>query len=192
MSGTTPHREVEIKLRVPSAEDARRLLRAAGFRVVRERVHESNVVYDTEEGSLRRTGRLLRVREAGSRVLLTYKGPAENATHKSREEIEVSVSDRGAFCLVLERLGMMPSFLYEKYRTEFRQPGIDGFATVDETPIGDYIELEGDAAWIDRTAAELGFRQRDYITASYASLYFKKEGMPTSIPAYMLFGDARE
>lgn len=193
MSGTGPHREVEIKLCVPSAKAARRLLRAAGFRITRKRVRESNVVYDTKDGSLRRTRRLLRVREAGARALLTYKGSPEDAPpYKCREEIEVSLSDGEAFRRLLERLGMTPSFLYEKYRTEFRQPGVGGLATIDETPIGDYIELEGDGAWIDRTAAALGFGERDYITASYASLYFEKKGAPASIPGRMVFGDRGE
>jgi len=44
---------------------------------------------------------------------------------------------------------------------------------VDETPIGAYMELEGNARWIDRTARQLGFAPAHYITASYGSLYFE-------------------
>ena len=44
-------------------------------------------------------------------------------------------------------------------------------ATLDETPIGMFMELEGTPTWIDRTARKLGFGQPDYITASYGRLY---------------------
>jgi adenylate cyclase class 2 len=64
-------------------------------------------------------------------------------------------------------------FRYEKYRAEYRRQGSSGVATVDETPIGTYLELEGNARWIDRTAKQLGFTQEQYITASYGSLYLE-------------------
>ena len=42
---------------------------------------------------------------------------------------------------------------------------------VDETPIGNYAELEGPAAWIDHAAARLGVDPADYITLSYGRLF---------------------
>jgi hypothetical protein len=39
--------ETEIKLAVPDARTARKLLRSAGFTLARRRVFESNVVFDT-------------------------------------------------------------------------------------------------------------------------------------------------
>jgi adenylate cyclase class 2 len=46
-------------------------------------------------------------------------------------------------------------------------------ATLDETPIGIFLELEGNPGWIDRTAATLGFSERDYIVESYGRLYLE-------------------
>jgi hypothetical protein len=43
--------------------------------------------------------------------------------------------------------------------------------TVVETQIVPFLELEGVSGWIYATAALLGFREDDYITASYAALY---------------------
>ena len=43
--------------------------------------------------------------------------------------------------------------------------------TLDETPIGNFIELEGEPQWIDQTANELGFPESTYVTSSYATLY---------------------
>lgn len=163
------HHETEIKLRVASAAEGRRRLRAAGFRLSRRRVFETNTVFDTPSGSLRQSGSLLRLREAGGRALVTYKGPATVARHKSREELETTVGDAGNMRLVLARLGFAPAFRYEKYRAEYSDGR--GAATLDETPVGCFVELEGDPEWIDSAAVLLGFAPEDYITASYLRLY---------------------
>jgi adenylate cyclase class 2 len=42
---------------------------------------------------------------------------------------------------------------------------------VDETPIGNFAELEGTGEWIDRAAARLGIEPGDYITLSYGRLF---------------------
>ena len=42
---------------------------------------------------------------------------------------------------------------------------------MDETPIGDFAELEGSADWIDRTAERLGIDAGQYITLSYGRLF---------------------
>ena len=163
--------ENEIKLAVADAVAGRSLLRRAGFRVARRRVFEANTVFDTPKLALRRTSRLLRVREAGRAVTLTFKGRPLPGPHKKREEIETSLSDPGRFAAILARLGFHAVFRYEKYRTEFRTGHSPGVATLDETPIGVYLELEGPPEWIDRTAERMGFSRRDYITASYGRLY---------------------
>ena len=162
--------EVEIKLAVPGAAAARRLLRAKGFRVFKVRVFESNDVLDTPEQRLRNSGSLLRIRSVKREVILTYKGPVGNSKHKSREELEVDASDAQRLAAILARLGFERVFRYQKYRTEFRR-GKAGIVTLDETPIGSKLELEGPPAWIDRTARLLGFTEADYITLSYGQLY---------------------
>jgi adenylate cyclase, class 2 len=165
--------ETEIKLRAPStAAAARHLLRAAGFHVHRPRVFEDNMLFDTPGLRLRKTGTLLRVRQAGKDAKLTYKGrPNEGGRHKVREELEVNLPAAGPMQEIIQRLGFRPMFRYQKYRTEYKQHGNSGIATLDETPIGIYLELEGTPAWIDRTARRLGFREQDYITESYGRLY---------------------
>lgn len=180
-------REVEIKLPVAGVDEGRRALRAAGFQVSRRRVFEANVILETAGQGLRRSGSLLRVREAGSQGLLTFKGPALPGKHKDREELEVGVEDSRTLLDILGRLGYKPAFRYEKYRTEYRRPGESGLATLDETPIGVYLELEGAPGWIDRTARKLGFKESSYISASYYALYAdscRKHGIR---PSHMTF-----
>ena len=164
-------RETEIKLAVPDPKSARRLLRAAGFRVSRPRVFEANTVFDTPLQALRQAENLLRVREAGGTATVTYKGCPVPGRHKVREELELEVGNPAAMAAIFSRLGFQPTWRYEKYRTEFRQPRRAGVAMLDETPIGVFLELEGRAPWIDRTARQLGFQETGYITASYARLY---------------------
>jgi adenylate cyclase, class 2 len=164
-------RETEIKLPLAGAPQGRRLLRRAGFRLVAPRTFEDNLVFDTPQGSLRAQGALLRLRTARRRSVLTYKGPAAPGKHKSRLELEVEVASAPAMQAILQALGFEPVFRYQKYRAEFAIPGQSGLATLDETPLGAFLELEGSPRWIDRTAQNLGFTERDYITASYGRLY---------------------
>jgi adenylate cyclase class 2 len=42
---------------------------------------------------------------------------------------------------------------------------------VDETPIGNYAELEGDGEWIDWASARLGVDRSSYLTLSYGRLF---------------------
>ncbi len=173
MTNDGPPIENEIKLSITDLDQARRLLDERGFQILVERVFESNQVLDTPAHQLRSRGELLRVRQAGGRGVLTYKGPAIPGEHKRREELETGVDLAGVLTIVLQRLGFGIAFRYEKYRTEFHRSGEPGLVTLDETPIGNFLELEGDPAWVDRTAAELGFSSKDYILASYGALYFE-------------------
>jgi adenylate cyclase class 2 len=113
---------------------------------------------------------MLRLRRVDDQVLLTFKGPGVLGPHKSRHEIETRVEDFAACNAIFEKLGYDVVFRYEKYRSEYRcREG--GVVTLDETPIGVFLELEGPAEWIDQTARELGFSTDQYVTSSYGKLY---------------------
>ena len=179
--------EVEIKLAVPDLAKARRLLRRCGFHIKKRRVFERNIIFDHPGTSLRNSGRMLRLREAGGKCTLTYKGPGNGGgRHKSREELEVVLPDAEEFALMLERLDYVPIFEYQKFRTEYEK-GRNGTVTLDETPIGDYLEVEGEPDWIDKTAAALGFQHSDYVTGSYGSLYLADCKKKRKKPGNMVF-----
>src|SRR5688572_10042408 len=105
-------KEIEIKLAVPDAKSARRMLRAAGFRVSKPRVFEANRLFDTGDLALRNAGTMLRLREAGGVVTVTYKGTTVLGRHKTREEVETTVSRAKAISTIFERLGFRPAFRY--------------------------------------------------------------------------------
>jgi adenylate cyclase class 2 len=71
--------------------------------------------------------------------------------------------------LILRALGYAPSFRYEKFRAEWTDG--KGQVVVDETPIGNFCEIEGSPRWIDATAKKLGVTPTDYITNNYAGLF---------------------
>jgi adenylate cyclase class 2 len=180
--------ETEIKLRAPAgAPEACRLLEQHGYRPNGPRMLEIDQLYDLPGEELRRSGRLLRVRFSGSQWILTYKGPGAAGPHKSREEIETRIWDGEALTAILNALGYLPSFRYEKYRTKYTAPEEPGFITVDETPMGDFLELEGPGYWIDRTAARLGFSPEEYVTSSYAALYQNYRQSNPAVPKDMTF-----
>lgn len=179
--------ETEIKLKVANLDAIRRRLRYLRYRVHARRIFESNVVFDTTDRQFQSHGELLRVRRAGHNATLTYKGPGKPGRHKSREELETSISDADVLEHVLTRLGCQKTFRYEKFRTEYARPDEPGILTVDETPIGNYVELEGAPDWIDDAARELGFSPSDYVTKSYGTLYLEYCRERGVAPANMLF-----
>ncbi|MGH9630438.1 MAG: class IV adenylate cyclase [Bryobacteraceae bacterium] len=182
-----------MKLRLTGADHGSTLLANAGFTVKTPRALEVNVYHDSDDKVLRRKQAVLRLRETGGRSILTFKGRlqadagGESEKYKSREEIEVSISDFGNCQLILERIGYRPVFRYEKYRTEFQRSAEAGIATLDETPIGVFLELEGAPEWIDRTACELGFGEMDYIRSSYGELYREHRRRHPECPVNMTF-----
>jgi adenylate cyclase class 2 len=165
--------ETEVKFRLDDPAGLSERLEAAGFHVKTPRSFESNVLYDTPDRRMRARTEILRLRSYAGRWTLTHKrlpdgGPGLD-THKHRIETETEVSDGKALAEVFLSLGLVPAFRYEKWRTEWEDG--EGHCVVDETPIGDFAELEGPGEWIDRSAARLGIERGQYITLSYGRLF---------------------
>ena len=168
-------RETEVKLRIASAEAAREKLRVAGAELVRERHFEDNALFDDKAGSLGASGTLLRLRRTPHGGVLTFKGPREIENGvKSREERETSVDDPDEVRAILRRLGYRPLFRYQKYRETWTHRGQE--IEVDETPIGIFLEIEGDTEGIHAVAADLGFSPLDFVTESYVGLFLAGGG----------------
>ena len=166
----TSHKEIEVKFRVDDLRALTRRLRAAKFRLLTPRTHEMNSLYDLPGTPLRKRGDLLRLRKYGKEWVLTHKSKGTVGRHKTRVETETAVANGEKMDEILRALGFRPTFLYEKFRAEWSD-GV-GHVVVDETPIGNFGEIEGPARWIDRTAKALGILPEHYITDTYAGLFF--------------------
>ena len=90
---------------------------------------------------------------------------------------------------ILCALGFVPTFRYEKFRAQWGDG--TGQVVVDETPIGNFGEIEGPARWIDRTARKLGITPTQYITDSYAGLFFSWKRRTRSRAREMTFAAIR-
>jgi len=136
---------------------------------VTRRTREMNTLYDLPGEVLRARKELLRLRQYGSEWKLTHKSGTKRGRHSSRVELETGVSDGKKMDAILRSLGYAPSFRYEKFRAEWEDK--KGQVVVDETPIGNFCEIEGPSRWIDATAKKLGVKPEDYITKNYATLF---------------------
>jgi adenylate cyclase class 2 len=162
--------ESEIKLKAASPAAAREALARVGADLARARHLENNVVFQDAHGVLGAQASLLRLRRTPDISVLTFKGPRQIVDGvKSREEIEVDVSDADALQLILERLGYRTVFRYQKYREVYHWQDLE--IVVDETPVGTFFEIEGPISAIHKAASALGYGPKDYITESYAALY---------------------
>ena len=173
--------EREIKLRFAHAAGARAAAVAAGARLTRARRLQQDALLDTAEGLLRDRNSALRVRVEDGRATLTFKGPVQPSAMKFREEIETPVADAQALFALFDRLGFRVWFRYEKFREEYTLSGC--VAAVDETPVGTFVELEGEEAAIEAAAAALGRTPNDFVLDSYRGLQVQRctsLGLPVS------------
>lgn len=181
--------ETEIKFRIDEISGLNARLPSLGFMLITSRTHEMNTLFDLPGGPLRRKGALLRLRKYGDRWILTFKAKASLGRYKSRPEIETAVADGPAMTAILESASFRPTFSYEKFRSEWSDG--KGHLLIDETPIGNFGEIEGPADWIDSSAERLGLKIADYITDSYAVLFLKWKKQTHSRAKNMLFAEVR-
>jgi len=180
--------EREIKLKFASAAEARAAILAEGARPLRARRLQEDCLLDTADEQLRRDRSVLRVRVESGRSLLTFKGPVQPSPMKLREELETVVGDGEVLVQLLEALGFHVWFRYQKYREEFSREGV--VIAVDETPVGVFVEVEGDEAGITDMAAALGRTVDDYVVDSYRTLYVRHCHDRGVEPSNMVFEEA--
>ena len=166
--------EVEAKFEIEPAQlsEVRARLLELGASSLAGPCYEENQLFDFPDARLRRSGCALRLRSYEGETLLTFKGPVQpDLTLKRREEIETQVKDGAAFREVLGRLGLVPVFEYHKTR-EILGVNHDGRALhvcLDETPVGVFVEVEGEPEAIGWVASIFGWTNP--IKKSYIEIY---------------------
>jgi adenylate cyclase class 2 len=162
--------EVEIKLLVADPERTRQRLAAIGVREQTGRCFEDNQVFDFPDRRLRDRDIMFRLRRVDGSWTLTLKERVpEEGDYKIRREYETQVADGESVLSMIRALGMENTYHYQKYRRTYRAG--DTVITLDELPIGNYLELEGPPEEIDRLAADLGYSRDDYINVDYRTLH---------------------
>lgn len=161
--------EIEVKIRIDDPKAWREKVLARGAVLARDRHLETNVLFDFASGALAQSGRALRLRTAGRRATLTFKGEKRaSRSFKVREEFETQVRDPKEARRILKALGLREVFAYRKRRTVLRKARLT--VCLDETAAGNFLELEGERHEITRFARALGFRRADFITRGYVDL----------------------
>ena len=205
--------EIELKFPVDDLARLQSRLPALGFHLDTPRTFEQNTLFDTPARTLRESKQILRLRRYGDLWTLAHKRPnpsVDDATtrYKIRIETETHVDDGPALAAIFEQLGYSPVFRYEKFRTEWSQdaytiegplfPTSDLFAelspahghlVLDETPIGNYAELEGPPAWIDDTLAKLNIDPATCLTESYGKLFLAWKAHTGSSAEHLTFDE---
>jgi adenylate cyclase class 2 len=167
--------EIEVKIRIDDPKAVREKVLGLGAVVARDRHLEQDTLFDFDPPLLRRKGRALRLRTVGKRATLTFKGETRKSrSFKVREEFESQVRDPRQLRKILKALGLRETFSYRKHRTVLRKSRLT--ICVDETPVGTYLELEGERHEIVRFARSLGYTRADFITLSYVEMIAAQAG----------------
>lgn len=138
---------------------------------------ETDSFYDTEDRRLLAAGEGLRIRRArsleagdGQASRVTFKGARQSGLLKTREELEISVSDADAMELVFERIGFVRVLRFEKRRETFMLDGCE--IALDEVPrLGRFVEIEGPGEQAVMALREkLGLAEAPLLTSSYVAM----------------------
>ena len=131
----------------------RHRLALQGSRTTTQETLETNTLFDFEDSRLTKNGCALRMRSYGQMRLLTYKGPVQDdPLFKRRLELQTNVSDPDTMHQILASLGLEPRFKYSKIR-EIQSLTIGENrveVSLDETPVGFFVELEGEPSTITK------------------------------------------
>ena len=180
--------EIEVKFAVADVHSFLATVHSLGLRMLTERTFEANTLYDTPDRTLRNKRQVLRIREYAGRGIVTHKRVppgADDSRYKTRIETETVVEDGAALAEIFVQLGYQPMFRYEKFRTEW--DGNGGHLLLDETPIGNFAELEGPPEWIDLMRERLGVAVADCTTLSYGMLFLDWKARTNSPAEHLTF-----
>jgi adenylate cyclase class 2 len=169
--------EIEVKVRVKDAAAMRQAILRSGAQLEKERYPEENTLFDLPLRVLTSKKCALRLRRAGRKVFLTFKGaPQKSRRFKVREEHETEVRNEKALRRILRGLGFVAIFRYEKSRTTFRRGRLR--ISLDETAAGVFCEFEGERSDIVRYARTLGFSSAEMIKQDYVQI-LQQQGKKT-------------
>jgi len=168
--------EIEVKIKVEDPLKVREKILELGATLAKERHFETNTLFDFPSASLFSKKQALRLRTAGKKYYLTFKGtPRKSRKFKIREEYETELKNGKDGEKILQNLGLQPTLSYSKHRTTFRHRKLK--LCLDETAAGVFLELEGKQSDIVRFAGSLGYSKKEFIKEDYILLLSKTGGL---------------
>jgi adenylate cyclase class 2 len=167
--------ELEAKIKVADLEPLRQKLRELGAQGIGA-FHETNTFFDSTNAALQNSGKGLRIRinrnvdKGTEEAIITFKGPRQPGTFKSREELETTVSDAGQAEAIFRAMGFVRKLSFEKRRESWKLDSCK--IELDEVPhLGTFLEIEGpEEKTITAVQHKLGLDHAPHITDSYASM----------------------
>ncbi len=164
--------EVEKKYLNPNLQGVCEILLDTGA-TFRAHHLEENWLFDTPDRRLRAANILLRLRRADAATLTAKKKPDAavllDTRFKVLEELETDVADPASMRGILELLGYVIVFQYEKIRATWEWQSCT--ICLDTLPFAQVVELEGTPESIERTARRLGLDKLEPSTVNYLQLY---------------------
>ena len=165
--------EIEVKIKIKDLSAIKERILQIGANLEKERILAENTLFDFPTAILYEKRQALRLRKIGKKTFLTFKGtPQESRKFKIRDEYETEVKHQKQVQKILKSIGFIPVFNYQKYRTVFRKGSLK--ICLDETSIGNFVEMEGERNEIVKFAKALGFSKDEFIKLDYVQL-IKKE-----------------
>lgn len=132
--------EIEVKAYADDLKRVQENLKKMGALFVEE-LYETDTYYSHPSRDFAETDEALRIRVAGGKSYLTYKGQKIDLKSKTREEIEVELDNADTAKHVLMRLGFNPVADVKKVRKVYQLDTFDiCLDTVDN--VGTFVEVE--------------------------------------------------
>ncbi len=170
--------EIEIKSRVRDFALIKRRLSGLGAEYLGE-VNQKDIYFNHPSRDFESTDEALRIRYSDERTFMAYKGPKLDKKTKSREEIELEISDGEKAEKILERLGFRKAGTVSKVRERYLLDNTE-IAMDDVHGLGLFVELEIIGRYTKEnigklfdTAQKLGLDE--FIQESYLELLSKNE-----------------
>lgn len=161
--------EIETKIRINDIKKLIDKIISEGAILDKERHFEENTLYDFSSHSLFKKQHALRLRKINKKIFITFKGSKQKSRKfKIREEYETEVKNEKQMKKIFKSLGLIPVFNYNKFRTVYRKKHLK--ICLDESPVGNFMELEGQRNDIVKFSKALGFSKKEFIKLDYIQL----------------------
>lgn len=163
-------KEIEVKLPLADFREIKKILKGLRAKKKYRETLERNLLFDHKSLGLKERDWVLRLRQFGRKNLLTLKTKTTGKKgFKVREEINLYIEDFEKMKEVFKKMGFSEVFYYEKYREEYELNGLS--ISLDKTPVGNYVEIEGDYKKIEGFLKKIGVKIEQTLSLSYFQLF---------------------